>query len=288
MLFLVQLFRAVVKQGGPAGRLLIHTPAASQSGRRLLGTKNMGDPAALQHTQGSRPEILQGQVLQIPLHAVQPFPEDEAIDGGVQIFQSPSQPQFLPQSGRGDVHNAGQGQRNDFRPEALSKKSPLYGEQLLSILLAAPESTEGTQLRNLAGAPPKMEGEKHVRSHQQIESGLGVLRPQSPDGVQGVALPLPAQFHVRRLRRRAYRLGRQVRHGQPAVRAGGHGVHGLVGRNACGNQQQLIQSQIFHGEPRRLHVAQMNGIKGSAINSNFHGQSSFLRKHGAGLPCKPS
>ena len=34
---------------------------------------------------------------------------------------------------------------NDFRPEALSKKSPLYGEQLLSILLAAPESTEGTQ-----------------------------------------------------------------------------------------------------------------------------------------------
>ena len=37
----------------------------------------------------------------------------------------------------------------------------------------------------------------------------------------------------------------------------------LVGRDARRDQQQLVQPQVFQGEPRRLHVAQMDGRQSS-------------------------
>ena len=190
----------------------------------------------------------------------------------------PAQTQLLPQTGGGDVHDAGQDQRDALRPEPLLEKGALDGEQLLGVLLAAPEGTEGTPLRDLAGVPPQMEGQEHVRPHQQIELRLGVLLPDGPDGVQGVALALPAQLHVRRLRLGPQGLGCQVRHGQPEVRRRRPGVHGLVGRDARRDQQQLVQPQVFQGEPRRLHVAQMDGIEGPAIDPDLHGNPSLLRR----------
>ena len=80
MLFPVQLFCAVMEQGGPAGGLPILPPAAGQGGGSPLRTQHMGNPPVAQHGHRHAPQILQGQVLQVRPRAVEPLPQDIAID----------------------------------------------------------------------------------------------------------------------------------------------------------------------------------------------------------------
>ena len=165
--------------------------------------------------------------------------------------------------------------RHHVRAEGFSQIGPLNGKQLLRVLLAPTEGAERTELHNFPRLPPAVEGKEHIRSHQQIQRILGMRFFQLAQGVQGIAPALPVQLQVVHLDSRAQGLRRQPDHFQPLRRCGSVCIHALMGRDAGRNQVQPVQGQVFQRKARRFHMAQMDGIKGSAINSDFQSTASF-------------
>ena len=122
---------------------------------------------------------------------------------------------------------------------------------------------------------PGVKAEEHVGAHQQPQFVVWIPGLQLRQGVGRVALALPVKLHIQSLHLvpQAQLFPGQAGHFQPLLRRGAAGRQGLVGRNAGGDQQQLVQLQ--HGKDRggRRQVPQMWRVEGPAVNSDFQENS---------------
>ena len=99
---------------------------------------------------------------------------------------------------------------------------------------------------------------------------LRVLLPQSAEGIRRVALPLPPHLHIQHLCGTG-----QLRRGQRGhlQTLGGIGAalrQCLMRRDAGGDQQQKVQSQLLRRRLCRRDMAPVNGVKGPAVNTDLH------------------
>jgi len=116
---------------------------------------------------------------------------------------------------------------------------------------------------------PRVEGQEHVRSHQQPQLRVGVLLMQHAQGVAGVAFAGVVQLDIAGLGHTAHRGRHQRRHVVPLP--GRHtGRQRLVGRHAVRDDQQLIQSQLVHGGTGHGHMAVMGRVERPAEHADPH------------------
>ena len=120
---------------------------------------------------------------------------------------------------------------------------------------------------------PGVEGQEHVRPHQQPQLVVGVLLPQLGQGVGGVALSLPSELQIQYLHLvpQADLLPRQAGHFAALLGGGAARRQHLVGRQLGRNEKELVQFQQFKHSPCRRNVPQMRRIKGPAVNADLHG-----------------
>ena len=160
----------------------------------------------------------------------------------------------------------------------LLLQPPLLGGEIPGAVQgAAVKGAESAKLGNLLRMPPLVEGEEHVRPQQQENLPLGVQRPDLPEGVKGVALPLPAELQVRRLRHTAQvqSLDGETGHLQPVLRPGNVLSQGLMGWDPGGDHQQLIQVQRLGRLAGRRHVSRVDRVEGPPIYADLHRSSPF-------------
>ena len=233
----------------------------------------MAHPLLHHHGVGTGPQLGDGQALQVGVGAVELISQDVPIDGGDEIVPALSPGQQLPQPGGGDVHQTGQGDGgNPGSGAGPLQILPLRGEDRLPVLLRAAKGAYPRQLQNLLRLAPPVEGQEHVRTHEQPQLRLRVFLPEGRQRVGGVALPRPVQLQRGHLRHLGHQqgVGHDFRHSQPVL--GGWGVlrQLLVGRVGRGHNVQLVQTQRRNRRLRRRQVPQVGRVEGSAKNSDFH------------------
>ena len=266
---------AVVEDARPAGKLRVGAPALGQLHRLLLHAHDVGDALGPHHGIGAGPQLLQIQPGQIGIGAVQPVQQDVAIDGGQQVFSALPPLQQLPQPGGGDVHQPGQGDGGDLGVKVLLQIVPLGGEHGLPVLLRAAKGADASQGQDDLRLVPQVQGEEHVRAHEQPQLCVGIGLADGAQGVGGIALALPLQLQGGHLHVAAHHVGPLLHHGQPLLLGGRAAGQGLVGGDGRRDQQQLVQPQGRHRRLCRRHMPQVGGIKGSAVNSDLHVYAAF-------------
>ena len=274
LLLHVQLLGAVVEQRRHPGLVHIGAVALRQADGLLLRPQDMGDALVLKIAQGHRPQLLQRQVLEIRLGAVKALPQDIAVDGRGQFMLAAALSQPLPQLRGGDIHHPRNSQCKDTRAGVGAVEIvPLDGKELLGVLFGATEGSDARQGQDGLRVMPGLEGEEHIRSHQQPQLIVGVLFPQLSQGVGGVALPLSSELQVQYLHLvpQTDLLPRQAGHFAALLRGGAARRQHLVGRQLGRNEKELVQLQQLKHGPGRRDVSQMGRIKGPAINADLHG-----------------
>ncbi|CAN4024586.1 tRNA pseudouridine(38-40) synthase TruA, partial [Dysosmobacter welbionis] len=175
LLLHVQLFCAVVQQCRYPGLLHIGAVPLRQTDGLLLRAQHVGDALVFQITQSYRPQLPQGQALQIRPGAVQSLPQDIAVHRRRQEIHALSLRQHGSQVCGGHIHHAGDGEGEDpglgICPVQIV---PLNGEQLLRVRLRSAEGGDPRQGQNLLRFVPGLDGEEHVRAHQQPQLVLRV------------------------------------------------------------------------------------------------------------------
>ena len=152
---------------------------------------------------------------------------------------------------------------------------PLGGEHGLPVLLRAAKGADASQGQDDLRLVPQVQGEEHVRAHEQPQLRVGIGLADGAQGVGGIALALPLQLQGGHLHVAAHHVGPLLHHGQPLLLGGRAAGQGLVGRDGRRDQQQLVKPQCRHRRLGRRHVPQVGGIKGSAVNSDLHVYAAF-------------
>ena len=239
----------------------------------------MGDALVFQITQSYRPQLPQGQALQIRPGAVQSLPQDIAVHRRRQEIHALSLRQHDSQVRGGHIHHAGDGEGEDpglgICPVQIV---PLNGEQLLRVRLRSAEGGNPRQGQNLLRFVPGLDGEEHVRAHQQPQLVLRVPLLQLGQGVGGIAPPRPLQLQIQYLDPvpQAQLLPRQAGHLKPLFRSGAARWQRLVGWLPVRDQQQQVQLQQLEYRPGRGHMAQVGRVERPAVNADLHTRFLFM------------
>ena len=128
------------------------------------------------------------------LGAVQVIHQNIAVHRGEQVLPPLPPDQQLPQLGGGHIDQAGQGDGHHVGVVLPGQKLPLGGKDRLPVLLGAAEGADLGQPQDGLGVVPQVEGQKHVRPHEQPQFRLGVAAAQLLQRLGGVALALPLQL----------------------------------------------------------------------------------------------
>ena len=116
-----------------------------------------------------------------------------------------------------------------------------------------------------------LEARELIKGRVLENSMLTAREPaQGAEGIRRVALPPPLHLHVQHLCRAG-----QLRRGQRGhlQTLGGIGAalrQCLMRRDAGGDQQQKVQSQLLRRRLCRRDMAPVNGVKGPAVNTDLH------------------
>ena len=163
--------------------------------------------------------------------------------------------------------------------ELLLQKGLLLLEHLVGVVMVPGEGRHPGVLEDPLGLVPVLEGQEHIRTHEEPQLVLREHLMEFLHGVGGVALALPPKLQVRGLCPGTQAVGHEPGHLQTLLRGGGPLRQALVGRLPVGNDDQAVQAQLLHGSPGGLHMSQMGRVKGPAVDSNFHVvfTCSFLR-----------
>ena len=244
----------------------------------------MGDALGLHHGERRTAQIVVREALQIGVHAIEPLPQDIAVDLAPQKRPGlhPVADQQLPHLCGGDLHHPGQPDQGHTGPIPLPKPPGLPFHPA-AVCLRPVKGSDPGQGYDLFRIPPGLEREKHVGAQQKPQLVLGIAFPELGQGIRRIALPCPVHLDGAGLGKpRAFQLqvhpvGHHGRHGESGL--GRHRVRrqSLVGRHGCGYQQQLVQPQRFRRGPCSLHVSQVRRIKGVAVYADFHRDSSTDR-----------
>ena len=170
-----------------------------------------------------------------------------------------------PQLRGGNVDDARDRQGKDpgVRVETV-QLVPLGGKLRFHVRLCPAESGDPRKGRDLLRLMPRFKAEEHIRPHQQPQFILRELRFQLRQRVGGKALSRPAHLHIQRfhLAPKAQLLPRHAGHFQPLLRRGAACGQVLVGRDAGGDQQQLVQLQRGdHGAAAAVRCPRWGGLK---------------------------
>ena len=150
------------------------------------------------------------------------------------------------------------------------------GQRSRAVVLTPREGGNPRQGHDFLRLVPVLEGEKHIRSHQEPELIPGVLVMEFRQSVAGVAPTRPAQLQVqgRHAVAPAQALPQAVRHerrhGQPVGTLSPVGGQLLMGRLGSGDEDEPVQFQQFHRRLGRGHMPQVGRIEGAAIDADFH------------------
>ena len=215
----------------------IGPPAPGQALRLLLHPLDVGDALGLHHGQGGAAQVVVVQAPQAGLHAVEPLAEDVAVDLAPEDLPGPG-PVGLQQGanlGRGQVDDLREG--NDGRPGAEGRLEAVrLGLQGGSgVRLPTGEGGHPRLGQDALRLPPALEGQEHIRTHQQPELVVREALPEGLHSVGGVALARPVQLDAVGLgqlvlsRLQAQPVGRQGGHGQPVPGGDRVGRQLLVG-----------------------------------------------------------
>ena len=152
---------------------------------------------------------------------------------------------------------------------------PLHRKQRLHIFLRPSESGNARQGRDLFRLMPGLEAQEHIRPHQKPELIVRIQCLQLHQCIGGIAFPSAPQLYVQRfhLAAKAQLFPRQAGHFQPLLRSGAALRQCLMGRDAGGNQQQLVQLQRGNHRRSRRQVSPMRRIECPAVNTDFQENS---------------
>ena len=120
-----------------------------------------------------------------------------------------------------------------------------------------------------------MEGQEHVRAHQQPQFVLGVFLPQLQQRVGSVALPFAAQFAVICHGALPHCTRQQNRHFIALFIAGAALGQLLMGRDTCGDHQQFIKGKLLHSGAGHGHMTPMGRVECAAENADSHAFLTF-------------
>ena len=134
------------------------------------------------------------------------------------------------------------------------------------------------QGQNLLRFVPGLDGEEHVRAHQQPQLVLRVPLLQLGQGVGGIAPTRPLQLQIQYLDPvpQAQLLPRQAGHLKPLFRSGAARWQRLVGWLPVRDQQQQVQLQQLEYRPGRGHMAQVGRVERPAVNADLHTRFLFM------------
>ena len=231
LLLQIQLLGAVVKQRGDPGVGHIRTVLLSKANGFLLRAQHMGHPLGFEIAQGDGPQFLRCQMLQIAVGAVESLAEDIAAHRFRQVLFSRTVGQCLPDICGGHLDHIIVA--NSFPPGAvgLLQKPLLTSEGLILIGLQAAERTDIGKGQDHIRLVPGVEGQKHIRSHQQPEFILRIPVPQLLQGIAGIALTRSLQLNVKHFCLPADLRCGKGGHLQPLIRGRAALRQNLVGRH---------------------------------------------------------
>ena len=265
----IQFLRAVVEQRRDAGLVLVAAVAADKTHRLLLRAQYMGHPLGLQIAQGDGPQLIRRQSCQRHVRTVQLFPQYIAVYGGGQQIRAAALGQRLPHLCGGQLHHLRIGDNGHVRAVLPLQKRLLPGKGGLLAALHAAERADAGHGHHLPRLPPVLQGQEHVRAHQQENFIIRILllhHAQRFPGIAGAAAP---QLHIQHLGFFAQRRRGQHRHVQPLLRRCRPRRQFLVGRDKRGDQQQLIQRKPLHGGLCRRDVPVVGRVERPAVNADL-------------------
>ena len=141
--------------------------------------------------------------------------------------------------------------------------------------LAAAEGGDIGRAAYHLGTTPCVEGQEHIRSHQQPQFILGVFFPQLQQRIGSVALPLAAQFTVICHGALPHCARQQNCHFIALFVAGAACGQLLVGRDPCRDHQQFIKGKLLHSGAGQGHMTSVGRVECAAENTDSHAFLAF-------------
>ena len=114
-----------------------------------------------------------------------------------------------------------------------------------------------------------MKGQEHIGSHQQVQLRIRIHFPEGLHSQVRVTGALPLQLDVGHFDTR-FLCHRQTQHRKPLLRRRGTGRNLLVGCDPVRNHQQLVKTQNALRLLSRMDMSGVDGIKGTAVDADFH------------------
>ena len=152
----------------------------------------------------------------------------------------------------------------------LAQKLPLGGENRLAVRFGASKGAHARQFQDASRLPPLVEGEEHVRPHQQPQLIPRPARRGLLQGIGGVALALPVQLGVPHLDGAGHKqlVGGDPRHLQPLLQARTARGQLFMGGDPRRDEYQPVQPQGGHGRPGRRQMPQVGGVEAAAVDAD--------------------
>ena len=155
------------------------------------------------------------------------------------------------------------------RTDSSGKKHKLHAicVNMADYGYGASKGGDARQGKNALRLAPGLEGQKHIRPHQQPQLVLRVLFLQAGQGVGGVAVSLPPDLQVQDLDPvfQAGLFHGQAGHFQPLLRSRAAGGQSFMRRVPRGDYQQFVQLQKPGYRPGGGNMSQVRRVERAAI-----------------------
>ena len=207
-----------MEQRRDAGLRLVAAVAVDKAHRLLLRAQHMGHPLGLEAAQGDGPQLVRRQPRQGLVRPIQLFPQHIAVYGGGQQRFAAALRQRLPHLRGGQLHRLRVGDEGDIRAVFPLQKRLLPGKGVRLAAFHAAERADAGQRHHLPRLPPILQGQEHIRPHQQPQLVLRIPAPQQAQRLPCIAGAAAFQLHIQHLGLFAQRCRGQHGHVVPLPR----------------------------------------------------------------------
>ena len=214
---------------------LIGPVEPGQFHRRLAAAENVGHPLFLHQRNDYFFQFRHGKIFPVGIGPVKAMGPDEVRHGLVQEFPGAAEGDEPPQVRGGNGHH-GIFQHGNFGSHGL-QFGFLRLDGLPLALFAPVHHRQSGILQDAFRLAPGIEGQEHIRAHEQGQFRIPVRFPQLGHGLIGIAAALAAHFQIADLQARLVLTG-QTQHTKPLLRRGGPGRDFFVGRQIVRDHQQ--------------------------------------------------
>src|SRR3569833_1811179 len=138
-----------------------------------------------------------------------------------------------------------------------------------------------TEVHQLPPAAPRRESVQGVHADDERKRSIAQLLPQRKHGIYHVRGTRPAQLALVDAQARLA-ADREAQHGKPMLRM--RARRGAMGRDTAGDEPHVIEAELVQQVHRRPQMAEMDGIEGTAEETDHESASTSDARGGERMP----